>query len=79
MEDHTAEVTAQLGAQMAALTAAIPGLLAMGPNAAQLVVMGKAMFQGALQIPAASPVQASYVEGIRALAAAVAQGRTRDG
>jgi hypothetical protein len=78
VEDHTAEITAHLSAQMLALTEAVPGLLAMGPNAAQLVTMGKAMFQGALQIPPASPVQASYVQAIRGLAAAVAKGPAPD-
>ena len=68
MEDKTAEVTAQLGAQMATLIDAVPTLLAMGPNTEQLVTMGKAMFQGAMTIPAASPVQASYVDSIRRLA-----------
>ncbi len=68
MEDHTTEVTAQLGAQMALLTDAVPVLLALGPNTEQLVNMGKAMFQGAMQIPPASPVQGSYVQGIQELA-----------
>ena len=76
MEDHTAEITAQLGAQMASLTGAVPMLLAMGPNTAQLVNMGKAMFQGAMQIPAASPVQASYVQSIQQLADVMKQSRT---
>ena len=75
MEDHTAEITALLGAQMASLISAVPMLLALGPNAEQLVSMGKAMFQGAMQIPAASPVQGSYVQGIQQLAAALTQNR----
>ena len=45
------------------LVAVVPG-----PNTEQLVTMGKAMFQGAMTIPAASPVQASYVDSIRQLA-----------
>lgn len=77
MEHHTAEVTPQLaGAQMASLIDAVPMILELGPNTEQLVNMGKAMFQGAMQIPAASPVQASYVQGIQQLAAAVKQSRT---
>lgn len=75
MEDHTAEVTAQLGAQMASLIGAVPMILALGPNTEQLVNMGKAMFQGAMQIPSASPVQASYLQGIQQLADALAQSR----
>ena len=76
MTDHTDEITAHLNAQMSALTGAVPGLLALGPNAEQLVTMGKAMFQGALQIPPASPVQASYVQAIRQLADALAKNRS---
>ena len=76
MEDHTAEITAQLGAQMASLIGAVPMMLALGPNMAQLATMGKAMFQGAMQIPAASPVQASYVQGIQELADVMKQSRT---
>jgi hypothetical protein len=75
MEDHTAEITAQLGAQMASLIGAVPMLLALGPNTAQLVSMGKAMFQGAMQIPSASPVQASYLQSINQLASALLQNR----
>lgn len=71
MTDPTDEITAHLNAQMATLTDAVPALLALGPNAEALVTMGKAMFQGAMQIPPASPVQASYVQSIRALAAAL--------
>jgi len=78
MEDHTAEITAHLNAHMLALTEAVPGLLAMGPNAAQLITMGKAMFQGAMQIPPASPVQASYVQALGQLAAAVAKAPAPD-
>jgi hypothetical protein len=73
MEDHTAEITAQLSAQMDSLTQALPMLLALGPNTGPLVNMGKAMFQGAMQIPAASPVQASYVQAIQQLADALKQ------
>jgi hypothetical protein len=75
MEDHTAEVTAQLGAQMASLINAVPMILALGPNTEQLINMGKAMFQGALQIPAASPVQASYLQSIQELAGILTQNR----
>ena len=71
MEDHTEEVTAQLSAQMTMLIDAVPALLALGPNAEQLVTMGKAMFQGAMKIPPASPVQASYVASIQQLADAL--------
>lgn len=71
MEDHTAEITAQLGGQMASLIGAVPMILALGPNTEQLVNMGKAMFQGALQVPSASPVQASYLQGIQQLADAL--------
>jgi hypothetical protein len=73
MEDHTAEVTAQLGAQMSSLIDAVPMLLALGPNTAQLATMGRAMFQGAMTIPGASPVQASYIQGIQALADVMAR------
>lgn len=68
-----AMVMAQLGPQMDSLIAAIPMILALGPNTQQLVSMGRAMFQGAMQIPAASPVQASYVQGIRQLADVIKQ------
>ena len=74
MEDHTEEITAQLAAQMASLISAVPMILALGPNTSQLVNMGKAMFQGAMQIPAASPVQASYIQGIQQLADALKAG-----
>lgn len=74
MEDHSAEVAAQLAPQMACLLDAVPALLALGPNTEQLVTMGRAMFQGAMTIPGASPVQASYLQGIRQLAQAVKQG-----
>ncbi len=63
----------QLAPQMAALNAALPGLLVLGPNTEQLVNMGKAMFQGAMQVPAASPVQAGYVQGIQELADVIKQ------
>lgn len=76
MADHSDEITAHLNTQMAALTDAVPALLALGPNAEQLVTMGKAMFQGAMQIPPASPVQASYVQAIRQLADALSKSRT---
>jgi len=79
MEDHAAEVTAQLAAQMASLINAVPMILALGPNTEQLVNMGKAMFQGAMQIPAASPVQASYVGGIQQLADVLRQGANPQG
>jgi hypothetical protein len=68
MEDNSERIMAQLGPQMDALTSAMPGLLALGPNLEQMINMGKAMFQGALQIPPVSPVQACYVQGIRQLA-----------
>jgi hypothetical protein len=67
-EDKTAEIIGHLNGQMAMLIGAIPGLLALHPNTEQLVAMGKAMYQGAMQIPGASPVQASYLQSIRALA-----------
>lgn len=76
MDDRTAQITAHLNAQMASLLDAVPMLLAMGPNTAQLVNMGKAMFQGAMQIPAASPVQASYIQSIQQLADVMKQSRT---
>ena len=78
MPDHTEEVTAQLDAQMKALIDAVPALLALGPNAEQLVTMGKAMFQGALTIPPASPLQASYVASIQQLAAAIRRSPEHD-
>ena len=77
MEDHSAQVIAQLGPQLASLISAIPMILAFGPNTEQLVNMGKAMFQGAMQIPGASPVQASYISGIQQLADAVRRGATQ--
>lgn len=64
---------AQLGPQLDSLTTALPGLLALGPNMEQLVIMGKAMFQGAMQIPPASSVQAGYVQGIQQLADVMTQ------
>jgi hypothetical protein len=80
MEDNAAalaasstQVMALLGPQMAALTSAVPGLLALGPNIEQLVGMGKAMFQGAMQIPAASAAQAGYIQSIQQLADAMAE------
>lgn len=79
MEDNSAEIMAQLGPQMALLLGAVPGLLALGPNTGQLVEMGKAMFQGAMQIPPASPVQAGYLQGIHQLAAAIKQGAAPPG
>jgi hypothetical protein len=79
MEDHSAQVIAQLAPQMSLLTSALPGLLALGPNTEQLVAMGRAMFQGALQVPGASPVQASYIQGIQELASVLAQHRPPTG
>jgi len=76
MEDHSAEVIAQLGPQMTSLISAVPMILALGPNTEQLINMGKAMFQGAMQIPGASPVQASYMGGIQQLADALRRGAT---
>jgi hypothetical protein len=73
MEDNSAQIMAQLGPQLDSLSSALPGLLALGPNTEQLVSMGKAMFQGALQIPPASSVQASYVQGIQQLADVIRQ------
>jgi hypothetical protein len=73
MEDNSAQVMAQLAPQLDSLTSALPGLLALGPNTEQLVSMGKAMFQGAMQIPPASAVQAGYVQGIQQLADVMAQ------
>lgn len=73
MATASAAVMAQLAPQMDLLTSAVPGLLALGPNTAQLVAMGRAMFQGAMQVPAASPVQASYVQGIQQLADVISQ------
>jgi hypothetical protein len=73
MAASSAVVMGQLAPQMDALTNALPGLLALGPNIPQLVTMGKAMFQGAMQIPAASSVQAGYVQGIQQLADVMAQ------
>jgi hypothetical protein len=72
LASNSTVVMDQLAPQMEHLTAALPGLLSLGPNTEQLVNMGRAMFQGALTVPAASPVQASYVEGIRKLAAVIA-------
>jgi hypothetical protein len=68
MAASSTQVMAQLAPQMATLTSSLPGLLALGPNVEQLVNMGKAMFQGAMKIPAASPVQANYIQGIQQLA-----------
>lgn len=65
---HSAQVMAQLAPQMDRLTAAIPHIMSLGPNTEQLVTMGRAMFQGAMQIPPASPVQANYVQGIQQIA-----------
>ena len=73
MAASSAQVMGQLAPQMATLAHALPGLLALGPNTEQLVNMGKAMFQGAMQIPAASPVQANYVQGIQELANVIKQ------
>lgn len=73
MEDNSAQVMAQLGPQLDSLTSALPGLLALGPNTGQLVSMGKAMFQAAMQIPPTSSVQAGYVQGIQQLADVLAQ------
>ena len=73
MAASSAQVMAQLGPQLDALTNAIPQLLMLGPNAGQLVGMGRAMFQGAMHIPAASPVQAGYVQGIQKLADVITQ------
>ncbi|MDB5866886.1 MAG: hypothetical protein JWO70_4692 [Betaproteobacteria bacterium] len=73
MAASSAVVMGQLVPQMDALTNALPGLLALGPNIPQLVTMGQAMFQGALQIPAASSVQAGYVQGIQQLADVMTQ------
>lgn len=70
---HSAQVMGQLAPQMATLTAALPSLLSLGPNTEQLVTMGRAMYQGAMQIPAASPVQASYLQGIQELADIIGQ------
>jgi hypothetical protein len=66
-------VMGQLAPQMASLTPAMPHLLSLGPNTEQLVNMGRAMFQGALTIPPASPVQASYIQGIQELAGVISQ------
>jgi hypothetical protein len=79
MAANSAKVMAQLAPQMALLTQAVPGLLALGPNTEQLVGMGKAMFQGAMKIPPASPVQANYVQGIQGLANVLAQNIPRPG
>jgi len=76
MAAASATVMAQLAPQMDSLIAAVPNILSLGPNTPQLVAMGKAMFQGAMQIPAVSPVQASYVQGIQQLADAMRQGQT---
>ena len=65
---NSAQVIGQLAPQMSALTSALPHLMSLGPNTEQLVTMGRAMFQGAMQIPAASPVQANYLQGIQQLA-----------
>jgi hypothetical protein len=65
---HSAQVMAQLAPQMQLLTSAVPQLMSLGPNTEQLVAMGRAMFQGAMQIPAASPVQGAYVDGIQQIA-----------
>lgn len=73
MEAASATVMTQLAPQMDLLTSAVPGLLALGPNTEQLVAMGRAMFQGAMQVPAASPVQAAYVQGIQGLADVISQ------
>ena len=73
MAATSARVMSQLAPQLAALTNAIPALMAMGPNTEQLVTMGKAMFQGAMQIPAASSAQAGYIQGIQELADAMSQ------
>jgi hypothetical protein len=64
-------VMGQLAPQMEALTAVMPKLLSLGPNTEQLVTMGRAMYQGALTIPPASPVQASYLQGIQQLAGVI--------
>ena len=73
MEDHSDEIIGQLGPQMASLTDAVPMLLALGPNAEQLANMGRAMFQASALIPAASPVQAAYVQSLHELAGALRQ------
>lgn len=73
MEDHSREVIAQLDAQLDMLIKAAPGLLALGPNAEQLVNMGRAMVQGAQQIPSVSPVQNAYKAGLQTLADTLAR------
>jgi hypothetical protein len=73
MAASSATVMAQLAPQMAALTSAVPGLLTLGPNMEQLVAMGRAMFEGAMKVPAASPVQANYIQGIQQLAEAMGE------
>jgi hypothetical protein len=76
MAASSAVVMGQLGPQLDALTSALPGLLALGPNVEQVATMGKAMFQGAMQIPGASSVQAGYVQGIQQLADVMKQAMT---
>ena len=73
LANNSTVVMGQLAPQMATLTSALPHLLSLGPNAEQLVNMGRGMFQGAMQIPPASPVQASYVQGIQEIADVIAQ------
>ena len=72
-EDRSAELIAQLQPQMASLIAAVPMLLTLGPNTEQLANMGRAMFQGSTLLPAASPVQAAYVQMLHELAGAIRQ------
>jgi hypothetical protein len=79
MAASSATVMAQLAPQIAALTSAVPGLLTLGPNMEQLVAMGRAMFAGATKIPAASPVQANYVQAIQQLADLLKQAITSRG
>ena len=74
MAAASATVMAQLAPQMDSLIAAVPMILGLGPNTQQLVAMGRAMFQGAAQIPGVSPVQGSYIQGIHKLADVIKQG-----
>ena len=73
MAAASVQVMGQLAPQMATLTDALPNLLSLGPNTEQLVTMGRAMFQGALTVPAASPVQANYIQGIQQIASVISQ------
>ena len=73
MAAASAKVMPLLAPQLASLTNAIPGLLALGPNMEQLVTMGKAMYDGAMTIPSGAPAQANYIAGIQKLGDVMAQ------